>query len=306
MMVLDGTEGQPTVEIVQPSSANRAVIDLKDAEDPESEESETDSLGKKMIMPEGTEAEEEEDAPSLNFREFLVKAIQGCAAILLVVYLVAAFIIDFRRALALFIATVLVIVWHIWIFWAQKNEETVQMWEVNTLAFFVKVDTERKYGLAVGGLLCLIMVIMMAITVRDGRNLISLLGLFTFISITWIFSWKPNKIKLRPVIGAIFIQFILGYCVIRTYWGFTTIQFMAETVTTLLGYTTAGSGFVFNWLTDGSLFGRPFQLVDGDAYFLAPPFFFNALPSVIFFSAIMSVGYYIRVLPWCVSKFGTF
>jgi pyrimidine nucleoside transport protein len=304
MMVLDGTEGEPVVNIVQPSSADPAVIDLKDIEDPESEESETDPLGK--VKPEGAEGEAEEDEPSLNMREFLVKAIQGCLAILLVVYLVAAFIIDFRRALALFIATVLVIVWHIWVFWAQKNEETVQKWEDNTLAFFVKVDTEKKYGFAVGGLLCLIMIIMMAITVRDRRNLISLLGLFAFVGITWIFSWKPNKVKLRPVIGAIFMQFILGYCVIRTYWGLTTIQFMADIITKLLGYTTAGSGFVFNWLTDGSLFGRPFQLVSGDAYFLGPPFFFNVLPTVIFFSAIMSVGYYIRVLPWCVRKFGTF
>lgn len=302
-----GTEVDATGDILKPSSANPAVIHLKDIEDPESEDTESDLFGKKM-KPEGTEEEREEDETlHPNMRQFLVKALLACSAILLVVYLLAAFIIDFRRALALFICTILTIAWHIWVFWAQKNEETTQRWEDNTLAFFVKTDTEWKYGLAVGGLLCLIMIIMMAVTVRDGRNLISLLGLFAFIGLTWIFSWKPTKVKLRPVIGALFIQFVLGYVVIRTSWGLTAMQFLADCITTLLGYTTAGSGFVFNWLTDGSLFGRPFQLVnEEEGYFLGPPFFFNVLPTVIFFSALMSVGYYIRVLPWCVRKFGTF
>jgi nucleoside permease NupC len=81
------------------------------------------------------------------------------------------------------------------------------------------------------------------------------------------------------------MQFVLGYIVIRTSWGLTAMQFLADCVTTVLGYTYAGSEFVFGWLTDGSLFGRPFQLVDEeDGYFLGPPFFFNVLPTVIFLS----------------------
>jgi hypothetical protein len=294
-----GTEIDATGEHFKPSSASPEVIHFigKDVEDPVSEDS--DPLKKK---PEGTEEVDETLYPYV--RQMLVKAIMACSGVLLVVYLLAAFIIDFKRAIALFVCTVATVAWHIWVFWAQRNEETVQKWEDNTLAFFVKVDTEWKYGYGLGGLLCLIMIIIIAATVRDGRNMISLLGLFVFIALTWIFSWKPSKVKLRPVIGAIFMQFVLGYIVIRTSWGLTAMQFLADCITTLLGYTTAGSSFVFSWLTDGSLFGRPFQLVEEDnGYFLGPPFFFNVLPTVIFFSALMSVGYYIRVLPWCVRKF---
>jgi hypothetical protein len=300
-----GTEIDATGEIGKPSSANPEVSHSgKDVEGSVSE-SDSDPLKKKS---EGTEEEEEEDESLYpNMRQLLVKAILACSAVLLVVYLLAAFIIDFMRAIALFVCTIVVIAWNIWVLWAQKNEETVRRWEDNTLAFFVKVDTEWKYGLAAGGLLCLIMIIIVAVTVRDGRNLISLLGLFVFIALTWIFSWKPTKVKLRPVIGAIFMQFVLGYIVIRTSWGLTAMQFLADCITTLLSYTLAGSSFVFGWLTDGSLFGRPFQLVnEEDGYFLGPPFFFSVLPTVIFFSALMSVGYYIRVLPWCVRKGGTF
>ena len=106
------------------------------------------------------------------------------------------------------------------------------------------------------------------------------------------------------------MQFIFGFIVIQTSWGLTAMEFLADIFTTLLGYTIAGSSFVFAWLTDGSLFGRPFQLApdeegnDMGVYFLGPPFFFNVLPTVIFFSALMSVGYYIRALPWLVKKVG--
>lgn len=158
----------------------------------------------------------------------------------------------------------------------------------------------------------LIMAIMIAATVRDGRNMISLLGLVVFVGLTWLFSWNPTKVQGRPVIGAIFMQFIFGYCVIRTTWGFNAMDFSSDVLTTLLGYTTAGSSFVFNWLTDGSLFGRPVQMLDElnaenpVGYNIGPPFFTNVLPSVIFFSSLMSVGYYVGALPWAVRKVGTY
>lgn len=48
-----------------------------------------------------------------------------------------------------------------------------------------------------------------------------LFGLFVFMGLTWLFSWKPTKLKLRPVIGALFLQYVFGYVVIQTKWGFT-------------------------------------------------------------------------------------
>lgn len=231
-------------------------------------------------------------------------------AILVIVYLLAAFIIDFKRATALFVITVLVVVYHAYYFWTLKNEESVEKAEDSIQAFMTKVDTEPKYAMGFTGFLVLIMVIIVASTVRDGRNMLSLFGMLVFLSLTWLFSWKPTAVMARPVVGSLFIQFIFGYIVIRTSWGLEAMEFLSDIFTTLLGYTVAGSSFVFAWLTDGSLFGRPFQLApdaDGNdmgVYFLGPPFFFNVLPTVIFFSSLMSVGYYIRALPWLVCKLG--
>ena len=231
-------------------------------------------------------------------------------ALFVVIYLIAAFVIDFKRATALFVITVTVIVYHIYWFWARKNEGSIEKAEDTVIEFLKKVDTDLKSSLIFSGILIFVMVVMMAATVRDAHNLISLFGMLVFMGLTWLFSFKPDKVMMRPVIGSTFIQFIFGFIVIRTSWGLSTMEFLSDIFTTLLGYTTAGSSFVFSWLTDGSLYGRPFQLApdatgaDMGSYFLGPPFFFSVLPTVIFFSALMSVGYYIRALPWLVRKLG--
>jgi hypothetical protein len=227
--------------------------------------------------------------------------------IFLVVYLLAAFIIDFQRAKALFIMTVLAIASIALTVYSKKNPELFKGMEDSVVGFFAKTETDKKYGGGVLTVMVAIMGILMGVSVESGRNMISLLGLIVFILVTWLFSWKPRAVKWRPVIGATFLQFVFGYIVIRTDWGLSAIQFLADQFTFLLGYTVSGSSFVYGWLTDGSLFGRPFALFGEDAgsYTLGPPFFFNVLPSVVFFSALVSMGYYLRILPWLVSTIGT-
>jgi len=252
------------------------------------------------------DAVKREDTVFSRYRGKVFKALKYAFFLLVVVYLLAAFIIDFHRAIALFVCTVLVVVWQLWIFWAKRHEDKIENAETKTTEFFNKVDTERKYAIGVSTFLILIMVIIMAATVRDARNLVSLFGLLVLLALTWLSSWKPSHVKLRPVLFSLFIQFIFGYIVIRTSWGLAAMQFLGDVFVTLLNYTLAGSSFVFSWLTDGSLWGTPFQLVNGGSYTLGPPFFFSVLPTVIFFSSLMSIGYYLRILPWLVKKMGWF
>jgi hypothetical protein len=254
----------------------------------------------------GVEEEEEEEVVTNQYRDLAYKAFLVAVALLVVIYLLAAFIIDFQRAIALFTMTALVLAYHVWVLFANSNAELIERGEASLIEFLNKTDTEWKYGVGMASSLILIMGIIIATTVKDGRNMISLLGLFVFIGLTWMFSWNPSKVKIRPVLGGVFMQFIFGYIVIKTSWGLAAIEFLSDTFLTLLGFTTAGSSFVYDWLTDGSLFGRAFQMADGSSYILGPPFFFNVLPTVVFFSSLMSVGYYLRVLPWLVRKVGYF
>lgn len=255
------------------------------------------------------EKEEDEEDYGIVPKEYMdlgKKLIIVASAVLLVVYLLAAFIIDFHRAIALFVGVVLCAAYGVYLLICRTYPDKVDAFFESFLDFMESTDTDRRRGLALAIILITIMITIMAATVESFRNLVSLYGLIVYVGLTWLFSWKPRAVKLRPILGGIFMQFLFGYAVIRTSWGFAAIEFLADIFVTLLGYTLAGSQFVYAWLTDGSLFGRPFLLESGDSYFLGPPFFFNVLPTVIFFSSLMAVGYYLRVMPWLVKHLGYF
>ena len=225
--------------------------------------------------------------------------------ILVIVYLIAAFVTDFKRATALFVITVLTVAYMA--FQMLVSDEMFEKFEGGIVGFMEKVDTQLSYGLIYSGVLIAIMVAIIAATVRDEHNLISIFGLFVFIGLSWLFSYKPSKVMVRPVIGSIFMQFIFGYLAIKTSWGFDAINFIANDIfVTILNYTLNGSSFVFSWLVDGSLWGTAFVTNGGDGeYFLGPPFFFNVLPTVVFMSSFFCVAYYVGALPWLTKKLGT-
>lgn len=237
----------------------------------------------KKIEPE--EVTEEDPLPWLtSMMNMLWLGLKVGFAILVVVYLIAAFVIDFERARALFVCTILVVVYQIYWQLMKQNMEAVEKAEDSLVAFLIKCDTDLKYGLGFSGVLTLIMIIIMAITVDDSRNLISLFGLFVFLGLTWLFSWKPANVTVRPVVGALFIQFIFGYIVIRTSWGLEAMEFLSDVFTTLLGYTSAGSSFVFGWLTDGYLYAVTFQLADDAGSYSLAPLFSLESSLLLFFS----------------------
>lgn len=236
----------------------------------------------------------------------LRRAIRFAFALLLAGYLLAAFIINFRRAIPLFVCAVLVAAWHLWVFVANRHNERFEAAELKVIAILDRTDTDPRYSVGFTLLLLLIAGSLVASTVRRARNLVGFLGLAVFLGLTWLGSFQPSKVMLRPIIFSLFLQFVFGYVVIRTPWGLASMEFVSGVFVTLLGYTNAGSSFVFGFLTDASLHGTPFLLADGGSYALGPPLFFSVLPTVIFFSTLVSVGYYLGVLPWCVKVIGRF
>ena len=252
------------------------------------------------------EEEVDETIPIIEMmKSYMLLGLKYGFFIFVIVYLIAAFVTDFKRATALFVITVLTVAYMA--FQMLVSDEAFEKFEGGIVSFMEKVDTQMSYGLIYSGVLIGIMVIIMAVTVRDGRNLISIFGLVVFILLSWFFSYKPSKVMVRPVIGSIFMQFIFGYLAIKTSWGFDAINFIANDIfVTILNYTYNGSSFVFSWLVDGSLWGTAFVTNGGDGvYFLGPPFFFNVLPTVVFMSSFFCVAYYVGALPWLTKKLGT-
>ena len=213
MTVEDPNVEQDVPDEAQADDVEDVVDDVKkDPADPSSSEGEDDLMKKTDALEE--EQDEGDEVPGfLKFRGKILIGVKYAFYLLVVVYLLAAFIIDFDRAQALFVITILVIAYWIWEFWATNNEDSVLAAEDTVLDFLDKADTEVVHGAGLTAFVLIIMAITMAVAVRDGRNMVSLFGLLCFLGLTWLFSWKPTKVRLRPVLGGIFIQFLFGWYV---------------------------------------------------------------------------------------------
>ncbi|KAL4240292.1 hypothetical protein ACF0H5_001085 [Mactra antiquata] len=103
-------------------------------------------------------------------------------------------------------------------------------------------------------------------------------GLAILIFISVLFSKHRRKIYWVPVVWGFIMQFALGLLILRWETGYKACKWVGDQITTFLAYTDAGSSFVF-----------------GEKY-TDHPIIFQILPVVIFFSAVISVLYYIGAM----------
>jgi CNT family concentrative nucleoside transporter len=129
-------------------------------------------------------------------------------------------------------------------------------------------------------------------------NLVSFCGIFFVIGIAWLFSSQKTIINWRLIRGALILQACFALFIFKVPAGSRLFLGINSAVISVLDAAGAGSRFVFGRLAlpPGSV---------GDAgepslgFFLA----FQAFPTIIFFSALVSILYYIGVLPWLIKRF---
>jgi CNT family concentrative nucleoside transporter len=120
---------------------------------------------------------------------------------------------------------------------------------------------------------------------------ISFLGYLTLLFIAWACSNNRSKVNWRTIIGAIGIQFIFGALVLYVPAGKVALAKLSQIVSEIIAFGDAGIAFLFGGL------GDPTQSWG----FL---FAFKVLPIIIFFSSLISVLYYLRVMPIIVQLIG--
>lgn len=113
-------------------------------------------------------------------------------------------------------------------------------------------------------------------------------GLAVFVAISVMFSKYPRKIIWTPVIWGIFVQFGLGLLILRWGPGYKACEWVGQQVTTFLAYTDKGSEFVFGEKN------------------IDHPVAFKILPVVIFFSAVVSVLYYLGTMQIIIKSISLF
>jgi CNT family concentrative nucleoside transporter len=110
------------------------------------------------------------------------------------------------------------------------------------------------------------------------ERLISLMGLVIFIGIGYLLSVQRRAVKWRTVLWGIALQFIFALFILRTPIGLTIFRWLGDRVSQFLDFSDAGASFVF---------GENFT----DFFFA-----FKVLPTIIFFSAFISLLYHYGVL----------
>jgi len=138
------------------------------------------------------------------------------------------------------------------------------------------------------------------LSVPFGQRLIGVLGLAIMIAIAYLMSSNRSRINWRLVVTGLALQGAFGFIVLRTDAGRAFFRTAGELVSGLLSYSTQGARFVFGNLVDSTIpVGvsegggvAPGEFVAHTASFFA----FNVLPTIIFFSSLMSVLYYLGVM----------
>jgi concentrative nucleoside transporter, CNT family len=117
------------------------------------------------------------------------------------------------------------------------------------------------------------------------NRLVSLLGILVFLFLAWLMSSHKRRVNPRIIIGGLLLQFAFAAIILRTATGKWFFDLIDAGFNAALSCVSAGSTFVF-----GEGFAEHF-------------FAFKVLPTIIFFSALMSIFYYYGVIQWVVGLF---
>ena len=120
--------------------------------------------------------------------------------------------------------------------------------------------------------------------------LTSIAGMALILLIALALSTGRKNIRLRVVGAAFALQAGIAVIVLYIPAGKRVIEAMAFGVSNLLGYASAGTNFIFGPLADPAIGGNSFAIA--------------ALPVIIFFSALISILYYLGIMQFIIKWVG--
>jgi CNT family concentrative nucleoside transporter len=129
----------------------------------------------------------------------------------------------------------------------------------------------------------------------------SLFGIGALIGVAWILSDNRGRIDWRPVRWGVALQLLIGLIVLSPMMSEFFYTVVNDGVNKLLSFSEQGATFVFQSIV-------PHQIADANGQLqpvrgVSPPvktFAFWILPTIVFFSSLMSVLYYLGVMQFVV------
>ena len=138
----------------------------------------------------------------------------------------------------------------------------------------------------------------------------SLLGLLALTMLAWLLSSDRGSVPWRLVAWGLGLQLAFAALILKTPLGEGVFGAMNAVVIALLGFTLDGARFVFgNLVLDnvpvgtGTVAQGDFAAIPGQVAHTGAFFAFNVLPTIIFFSSLMTVLYHMGVMQWAVRGF---
>ncbi len=125
-------------------------------------------------------------------------------------------------------------------------------------------------------------------------RIMSIVGIFAFIGIAWLMSNNKKKVIWKLVAVGMAIQLVFAIFILWTSVGQAIFSWLNDAVTVLLGFTSAGTNFLFSSYATGAIES---PLVNTAM---------SILPPIIFFSSLMTVLYYLGVMQWIVKGMAVF
>ncbi|MGB8332801.1 MAG: nucleoside transporter C-terminal domain-containing protein, partial [Polyangiales bacterium] len=142
-------------------------------------------------------------------------------------------------------------------------------------------------ALVSGDMICLSAVVTTDLdTVPFSQRLVSLFGLFAMVGIAWLLSKHRDRVPWRVIVWGIGLQVSFGVLVMKTRLGLRLFSIVNDMVIVLLGFTAQGAEFVF-----GDFASEKFTIA------------INVLPTIIFFSSLMTILYHLGIMQRVVGAF---
>ncbi len=132
----------------------------------------------------------------------------------------------------------------------------------------------------------------------DIYNLVSFAGIFVLAGVAWLCSSRRRVVNWRVLVGGIGLQLLFGLFIFVVPAGRRFFLLVNGIVVKVLDSAMAGSSFLF-----GRLALPPGAVNAGGETSLGYFLVFQALPTIIFFAALVSALYYLRVMPLLVKFF---
>lgn len=126
-------------------------------------------------------------------------------------------------------------------------------------------------------------------------SLFSVVGMAVLFLIAWVFSSNKRAINYRTIISAFVIQVALGALALYVPLGREMLQGLASGIQSVIGYGYEGVRFLFGNLAPNA---------KGDQGIGGFIFAINVLAIIIFFASLISLLYYLKIMPLVINLIG--